>query len=391
MTGIDSLPRMLQCSNEQISQRFYMNTKAAILWEQGSDLSVEEALLEAPRAGEVLVEVKAAGVCHSDLHPARGDWPARTPLVLGHEGAGVVREVGSGVQGLRVGDHVVFCWAPACGVCPACLEGRPVLCDRLERTTFRNRMPGGGTRLTARGQALAHFNSTACFADFAVVAEEGAVRVPADVGFEALATLGCAVITGVGAVMNAARVEKGARVVVIGAGGVGLNVMQGARLSGCEQVIAVDTRSAPLRLAQDFGATHVVEAGAENVAEQLIELAGGRGADYVFDTVGAPGTLSQALRVARKGGTVVVTGLSRTDTRASFPLFPFVMQEKRLIGSVYGSGHPLMEIPRLVALYQEGKLKLEELATRTYSLAEVNDALQALASGEGARGIIRWP
>ncbi|HEX8176209.1 MAG TPA: Zn-dependent alcohol dehydrogenase [Pyrinomonadaceae bacterium] len=367
-----------------------MKIDAAILWEQGSPLSVEEAELEAPRAGEVLVEIRAAGVCHSDLHPARGDWPARTPLVLGHEGAGIVREVGEGVTRLREGDHVVLCWAPPCGQCPPCLEGRPVLCDRLEKTTFRNRLPAGGTRLRARGTDVAHFNSTACFADFAVVAEEGAAAVPADVEFEALATLGCAVITGVGAVMNAARVEAGARVVVIGAGGVGLNVVQGARLADCEKIIAVDTRRAPLELALGFGATDALES-TDDIVEQVAALTNGRGADYLFDTVGMPETLGQALRFARKGGTVVLTGLSRTDARAAFPLFPFVMQEKRLVGSVYGSGQPLRDIPRLVELHREGRLKLHELATRTYRLEEVNDALSALASGEGARGIIRWP
>jgi S-(hydroxymethyl)glutathione dehydrogenase/alcohol dehydrogenase len=367
-----------------------MNINAAILWEQGAPLSVEEAELEAPRAGEVLVEVKAAGVCHSDLHPARGDWPTRTPLVLGHEGAGIVREIGEGVTLVRAGQHVVFYWAPPCGACPLCLQGRPVLCDRLERTTYRNRLPGGGTRLRARGKDVAHYNGTACFADYAVVAEEGLIPVPRDLPFEALATLGCAVITGVGAVLNAARVEAGARVVVIGAGGVGLNVVQGARLAGCEKIIAVDTRSKPLELAREFGATHAVEASTETVSEQVRELTDGRGADYVFDTVGAPATLAQALGFARKGGTIVVTGLSRTDTLASVPLFPFVMQEKRLVGSLYGSGQPSRDVPQLVALYREGKLKLNELATRTYHLEGVNDALDALASGEGARGIIRW-
>jgi Zn-dependent alcohol dehydrogenase len=237
---------------------------------------------------------------------------------------------------------------------------------------------------------MAHFNGTACFADFAVVAEEGAIPVPTDVPFEALATLGCAVITGVGAVRNAARVEAGARVVVIGAGGVGLNVVQGAVLAGCEKIIAVDTRSKPLSLARDFGATHALEASTENVVGLVRELTDGRGADYVFDTVGTPATLSQALAFARKGGTVVLTGLSRTDALASIPIFPFVMQEKRLIGSLYGSGQQWRDIPHLVALYQEGKLKLRELATRTYRLDGVNDALAALASGEGARGIIRW-
>lgn len=367
-----------------------MKINAAILWEQGKPLSVEEAELETPRAGEVLVEVLAAGVCHSDLHPARGDWPTRTPLILGHEGAGIVREVGEGVTRVRAGDHVVFCWAPPCGICPPCLEGRPVLCDRLERTTYRNRLPGGGTRLRARGQDVFHSNGTACFADYAVVAEEGVIPVAKDVSFEALATIGCAVITGVGAVLNAARAEAGSRVVVIGAGGVGLNVMQGARLAGCEKIIAVDTRSNPLSLARAFGATHTLEATAETILDEVRQLTDGRGADYVFDTVGAAATIAQALTFARKGGTIIVTGLSRTDTLASIPLFPFVMQEKRLIGSVYGSGQPSRDVPRLVALYQEGKLKLNELATRSYRLEDINDALAALASGEGARGIIRW-
>jgi S-(hydroxymethyl)glutathione dehydrogenase/alcohol dehydrogenase len=367
-----------------------MKINAAVLWEQGAPLSVEEAELDAPRAGEVLVELKAAGVCHSDLHPARGDWPARTPLVLGHEGAGVVREVGAGVTRVRTGDHVVFCWAPPCGACPPCAEGRPVLCDRLERTTYRNRLPAGGTRLRARGQDVAHFNGTACFADFAVVAEEGAIPVPADVPFEALATLGCAVITGVGAVLNAARVEAGARVVVVGAGGVGLNVVQGARLAGCERIIALDTRERPLELAREFGATDALDAGAADTAAAVRELTGGRGADYVFDTVGAAETVARSLTLARKGGTVVVTGLARTDTAASVPVFPFVMQEKRLVGSLYGSGRPGRDIPRLVELHREGRLKLSELATRTYGLASVNEALDALARASGARGIIRW-
>jgi S-(hydroxymethyl)glutathione dehydrogenase/alcohol dehydrogenase len=367
-----------------------MKINAAILWEQGAPLAVEEAELEGPRAGEVLVEMKAAGVCHSDLHPARGEWPARTPLVLGHEGAGVVREVGEGVVRVRAGDRVVLCWAPPCGVCAPCAEGRPVLCDRLERTTFRNRLPAGGTRLRARGRDLFHHNGTACFADFAVVAEEGVIPVPEEVPFEALATLGCAVVTGVGAVLNAARAEAGASAVVIGAGGVGLNVVQGARLAGCAPVIAVDTRSRPLELAREFGATDVFEAAGEGVAERVRGLTGGRGADYVFDTVGAPATLAQALAYARKGGTVVVTGLARADALAAFPLFPFVMQEKRLVGSVYGSGQPARDVARLVALYQEGRLKLSELVTRTYRLDEVNQALSALADAEGARGIILW-
>jgi S-(hydroxymethyl)glutathione dehydrogenase/alcohol dehydrogenase len=367
-----------------------MNINAAILWEQGEALSVEKAELDPPRASEVLVEIKAAGVCHSDLHPARGDWPARTPLVLGHEGAGIVREVGANVTRVRPGDHVVFCWAPPCGTCVYCLAERPVLCERLERTSYRNKMPAGGTRLHARGQDLGAFNSTACFADFAVVPEEGAIPVAADVPLEVLGSIGCAVVTGVGAVTNAARVQAGASVVVIGAGGVGLNVIQGARIANSEKIIAIDRQLAALKLASEFGATHVVESTNADVLASVRELTSGRGADYVFDTVGASTTLTQALDCARKGAAVVITGLARTDMMASFPMFPFVMQEKRLIGSLYGSGQPFRYVPQLLELYREGKLKLRELIARTYSLNEVNQALTALDNSEGGRGMIRW-
>ena len=365
-----------------------MKVTAAILWERGKPLSVEEAELDPPGPGEVLVEVKAAGVCHSDLHPARDDWPIRTPVVLGHEGAGIVRETGPDVTALKAGDRVVFCWAPACGVCPACREGRAVLCDRLDQTTYRNRLPSGTTRLHARGQPLAHFLGTACFADYVVVPEEGAVSVDDDVAFDALAMLGCAVVTGVGAVMTAAAVPRGASVVVVGAGGVGLNVAQAARIAGCERVIAVDTRRPPLEIARAFGATDVVDLASNKLADAVRELTNGRGADFVFDTVGTPSTLSDAIAAARKGGTVVLTGLSRIDAVGSIPMFPLVMQEKRLVGSVYGSGRPSADIRRLLGWYKDGRLKLKELVTRTYRLNEINDALDALGAGRGARGVV---
>src|SRR5947208_11965925 len=366
-----------------------MDIHAAVLWEQGQPLSVASAGLDAPGPGEVLVEIKAAGVCQSDLHPARGDWPIRTPLVLGHEGAGIVREVGPSVATVRPGDHVVLCWAPACGVCPPCREGRAVLCDRAEKTNYRNRLPSGAARLHARDRDLSAFLGTACFADSVVVAEAGAIPVSRDVPFEALATLGCAVLTGVGAVTNAAQVPAGARVAVIGAGGIGLNVVQGAAIAGCEHIIVMDVRPVPLALARQFGATHTLEAPAD-AAAAVRNLTAGRGADCVFDTVGSPTTLTAALGATRKGGAVVLTGLSRADSQAAFPMFPFVMQEKRLIGSVYGSGDPRRDIPRLVSLYQEGRLKLSELVSRTYTLDKVNDALTALAASDGARGVIRW-
>jgi S-(hydroxymethyl)glutathione dehydrogenase/alcohol dehydrogenase len=370
-----------------------MNIHAAILWEQGQPLSVEPAELDAPGPGEVLVELKAAGVCHSDLHPVRGDWPAKTPLVLGHEGAGIVREVGPSVTTVKVDDHVVLCWAPACGVCAPCLEGHAVLCDRVEKVTFRNKLPSGGARLHARGQDVAPFLGTACFSDFVVVPEAGAIPVARDIPFDALATIGCAVITGVGAVTNAGQVPGGSRVAVIGAGGVGLNVVQGAAIAGCERIIAIDLRPKPLELARQFGATDTIGGAPDaspDVPAAVRALTAGRGVDFVFDTVGSPATLALALAATRKGGAVVLTGLSRMDAQGSIAMFPFVMQEKRLIGSVYGSGQPSRDIPRLVSLYQDGRLKLGELVSRTYALDKVNDALSALAASDGARGVVRW-
>jgi S-(hydroxymethyl)glutathione dehydrogenase/alcohol dehydrogenase len=328
-------------------------------------------------------------VCHSDLHPVRGDWPVRTPLVLGHEGAGIVRDVGPSVSTLKAGDHVVLCWAPACGVCAPCVEGRAVLCDRVEKVTFRNKLPSGASRIHARGQDVAPFLGTACFSDLVVVPDAGAIKVAADIPFDALATIGCAVITGVGAVTNAGQVPRGSKVAVIGAGGVGLNVVQGATIAGCERIIAVDVRPKPLEIATHFGATDTIDASGD-VAPAVRALTAGRGVDFVFDTVGSAATLALAFACTRKGGAVVLTGLSRMDAQGAIAMFPFVMQEKRLLGSVYGSGQPARDIPRLVSLYQEGRLKLSELVSRTYTLDNVNAALTALAASDGARGVIRW-
>jgi S-(hydroxymethyl)glutathione dehydrogenase/alcohol dehydrogenase len=364
-----------------------MKMRAAVLWERGRPMSVEDVDLDPPGPGEVLVQVKAAGVCHSDLHPARDEWPIKTPIVLGHEGAGIVHEVGAGVTTVRLGDHVVLCWAPACGVCPPCVERRAVLCERLDKTTYRNRLPSGPSKLHARGQDLQHFLSTACFAEFAVVPAEGAVAVDRSVPFDVLATIGCAVVTGVGAVTTAARVYAGARVAVIGAGGVGLNVIQAAALAGCDRIVAVDRASAPLTLARTFGATDTLDA-ASNTVDQIRALTGGRGADFVFDTVGTPATLTDAVAAARKGGTIVLTGLSRVDAHASLPMFPFVMQEKKLIGSAYGSGRPVEDIVTLVRWFTEGRLKLRELVSRTYTLNQIDAAMAALAASAGARGVI---
>jgi Zn-dependent alcohol dehydrogenase len=320
----------------------------------------------------------------------RGKFSAPLPAVLGHEGAGVVAEVGPGVTTLRPGDGVIPLWRLSCGACEFCRIGRPALCTEGTRIRNTGRLVDGTSRLSLGGRELMHYAGVSTFCEYSVVPEAALLKIAGDVPLDRAALLGCAVVTGVGAVKNAAKVKPGNSVAVFGVGGVGLNVVQGAGLAGCEKIIALDTRRKPLELAHEFGATHTIEASGETILEQVRELTDGRGANYVFDTVGAPATLAQALKLARKGGTIVVTGLSRTDTLASIPLFPFVMQEKRLVGSLYGSGQPLKDIPHLVSLYQEGKLKLTELATRTYHLDGINEALAALASAEGARGIICW-
>jgi S-(hydroxymethyl)glutathione dehydrogenase/alcohol dehydrogenase len=364
-----------------------MHIHAAILWEQGQPLSVESAELDPPGAGEVLIELQAAGVCHSDLHPARGDWPAKTPLVLGHEGAGVVREIGPSVTTLTRDDHVVLCWAPACGVCAPCLEGRAVLCDRVEKVTFRNKLPSGAARLHARGQDVAPFLGTACFSDFVIVPEAGAIKVARDVPFEALATIGCAVITGVGAVTNAGRVPPGSRVAVIGAGGVGLNVVQGAAIAGCERIIAIDLRPKPLEIARQFGATDTIDASGD-VAPAVRALTAGRGADFVFDAVGSPATLTLAFACTRRRRGRADRALAH-GRAGGVPDVSVRDAEKRLLdrstdrGSRRGTSAPGVAV-------SGGQAEARRVVSRTYTLDKVNDAMTALAASDGARGVIRW-
>jgi S-(hydroxymethyl)glutathione dehydrogenase/alcohol dehydrogenase len=364
-----------------------MRVRAAVLWKAGEPLSVETVDLAPPGPGEVLVAVEVAGVCHSDLHAVRGDWPVRGPLVPGHEGAGVVREIGAGVTRVRPGQHVVFCWAPPCGQCASCVGGRPGLCSRIDRVTLRHRLPGGGTRLRANGIELAPFLGTACFATHTVLPEEALVVVPFEVPFAVLASVGCAVVTGLGAVTNAARVPAGAVVAVIGAGGVGLNVVQGAVLARCSRIIAVDRQVGALAMAAAMGATDTVQA-TRSTAVAIRALTGGCGVDFAFDTVGTSATLTDAIAATAKGGTIVVTGLSGFDALAQVPISRFVLDQKRLQGSLYGSGDPRRDIEDVVAWHQQGRVRLGDLATRSYRLDEVNAALEALAAGEAGRGIL---
>ncbi len=361
--------------------------RAAVLHEAGRPMAVHDLALDPPQRGEVLVEVRAAGVCHSDHHYMSGDLATPLPVVLGHEGAGVVSAVGEGVSGVAPGDHVVLVWRPACGRCEFCVRGRPALCELGRTMRATGGMRDGSTRMHLGTSDVRHFLGVSCLAERCVVVEESLVRVPDDVPFEVAAILGCAVITGVGAVINAARVRPGSSVLVIGAGGVGLPAVMGAQLAGAARIIAADRVPFKLELAREFGATDVIDAGQTDLVKEVRRLTGD-GVDYSFEVIGRAETVVDAVRSLRRGGVATAVGLGPMDARAAIPFGDLILQEKTLQGSLYGSAAPSFEIGRLIDLYRAGRLPLDRLVSRTYPLEEVNEAYQAMLDGEVARAVI---
>jgi NDMA-dependent alcohol dehydrogenase len=362
-----------------------MKTRAAVLYQPRTPLVVEEIDLEEPREGEVMVKVSAAGVCHSDYHVMLGEWTSPMPVVLGHEGAGVVEQVGPGVKNVKVGDHVVLNFRPNCGWCGHCVRGQPVLCNGSE--TPRNEMFSGGSRMSLNGETVHHFARTSCFSQHTVVQESGAVPIRDDMPLDRAALIGCSVMTGVGAVINTARVEAGSKVVVIGCGGVGLNCVQGAALAGADQIVAVDVRQNKLDYAVAFGATDVVNASNQDPVGLVHELTGG-GADYAFEALGRSETIRQAYDAVRPGGMAVVVGMAPEDDEVAINALSLPRNEKILMGSYYGSARPWIDLPRLVNLYLSQRLRVDELVSRSYALEEINTAYEALAAGEVARSVI---
>ena len=363
--------------------------KAAVFYRPQEPLAVEEVDLLQPRRNEVTVRLAATGVCHSDLHYMDGLLSYPTPAVLGHEGAGVVEEVGEGVTYVQPGDHVILSFVPSCGQCSYCVAGRPNLCTVGNRAANRGTLLDGTTRLRKGEQEIYHMMSIACFAERTVVPEPSLVKIREDMPLDRAALIGCSVMTGVGAVINNAGVRAGSVVVVIGCGGVGLNVIQGASLSGAAKVIAVDVNDFKLELAQQFGATHTVNAAKDpDVARAVRQLSPG-GADYAFEVIGRPETMRQAYDATRRGGMTVVVGLAPADAEVSIPAVS-LLGEKVLTGSSYGGARPRIDMPRLVDLYMAGKLKLDELISRRYPLEGINDAFQAMRDGEVARSIIEF-
>lgn len=364
-----------------------MKVLAAVLEAARRPFEVQELDLAEPQTGEVLVKLAATGVCHSDWHLVTGDTKHPMPCVPGHEGAGVVEAVGPGVGSVRVGDHVALNWAPSCGVCFYCQAGRPSLCAAYTEPIWAGTMLDGTTRFSRGGQPVFHYSALACFAEMTVVPQQCCVLMPKEVPLQVAALIGCAVTTGVGSVLNTANVPAGASAAVFGVGGVGLSTVMGLVLAGATTIIAVDQYASRLQQAQALGATHGLLAG-EGVNDRLRELTGGRGPDFVFEAVGLPQLQEQCLDAVRPGGTVVLSGISPMGSSTNLPGAVLVRQEKTVMGSYYGTADAARDFPRYAADFLEGRLKLDQLISRTYSLEEINEAYDDMLQGRVSRGVV---
>jgi len=355
--------------------------------EIGQPVAVETIQVEAPRHGEVTLRLAACGVCHSDLSATNGTITYPLPLVLGHEGAGVVSAVGEGVTRFAIGDHVVSSFVSMCGRCHYCQTGRPQLCVQSLQALYT--LPDGTVRTAdAAGNALNVFCGCGVMAEYATVHTDNVVKIDKEMPLQQAALIACGVMTGVGAAVNTARVTAGSVVVVFGCGGVGLNVLQGSAIAGARMIVAVDTSDTKLEWARQFGATHTFNVtGQPQVGKSLYKLTEG-GADYAFDCVGVGAVSEQAWGVLRRGGTAVIVGIAKTTDKISLNAQQVALSEKTLTGSYYGSARPQQDFPRLIGLYRGGKLKLDELITRTYSITEAPQAFADLEAGMEGRGVI---
>ncbi len=374
-----------------------MKIRAAVLSEMGAErpyakskpLAIEEVELDPPGPGEVLVKIAAAGICHSDYHVMKGEWRNGLPMILGHEASGIVAEVGPGVTGLKPGDRCALSFRSWCGRCRYCIAGRPILCNGYDSGP-RGSMLDGTYRVHRNGEDIPVMGRMGGFAEYAVMPAQQVLPITADIDMESLALIGCAVTTGVGAVINAAKVEPGASVAVIGCGGVGLNVIQGATIVSASRIIAVDLLDNKLEYAKQFGATHTVNASQGDAVEQVRELTGG-GVDYAFEVIGNARTAEQAIEMTRQAGTAVIVGMAPQNQRASFDPLLFVQKETRLLGSWYGSARPRLDFQRFIDLTLAGKLKVREMISARYTLDQINEGYDRLGRGEVARSIVEFP
>ena len=360
--------------------------KAAVCHAFGEPLRIEEVELRRPGTGEVSVRLAACAICHSDVAFMQGAWGDELPAVYGHEAAGVVDEVGDGVREVAAGDHVVVTLVRSCGRCAQCLRGQPALCEQLWEFPLSKSSPLTG----ADGVPIHQGLRTGAFAERVTVDVSQVVSVPPDVSLEAASLLACGVVTGVGAVVNTARVEVGSTVVVFGTGGVGLNVVQGAVLAGAQLIVAVDLLDHKLEAAARFGATHTLNPALDDVVAEVLQLTDGRGADYAFDASAAIPAIEQGAKLIRRGGTLVLVGIPPTGASVQFDAVAIADGALRILGSKMGSVRPQLDIPDLVALYRQGRLKLDELISERYPLERINEAVASADRGEALRPLITF-
>jgi S-(hydroxymethyl)glutathione dehydrogenase / alcohol dehydrogenase len=366
-----------------------MKTRAAIAWKAGQPLTVEQVDLEGPKAGEVLVEIMATGICHTDWYTLSGADPEGIfPAILGHEGAGVVREVGPGVSSLRRDDHVIPLYTPECRQCKFCLSHKTNLCQAIRATQGRGLMPDATSRFSLDGKPVYHYMGTSTFSNYVVVPEIALAKVRSDAPFDKICYIGCGVTTGIGAVIFTARVEAGANVVVFGLGGIGLNVIQGARMVGADKIIGVDINPAREAMARRFGMTHFVNPSqVENVVDTLVGLTDG-GADYSFECIGNPQVMRQALECCHKGwGQSIIIGVAPAGAEISTR--PFQLVTGRVWkGSAFGGARGRTDVPRIVDWYMEGKINIDELITHRLPLERINEGFDLMKSGQSIRSVV---
>jgi S-(hydroxymethyl)glutathione dehydrogenase/alcohol dehydrogenase len=362
-----------------------MRAEAAVLYEVRKPLVVEDVELMDAGPGEVRVRWTANGVCHSDLHVMTGDYPHPLPVVLGHEAAGVVEQIGAGVQTVKAGDHVCSSYIPSCGRCGYCIGGQPTMCALRDKPRWF--MLDGTARFRRGGQSLHHFLQVSGYATHSVLPEESVIPIRKDAPLDVVCLVSCGVLAGAGPVFNRAKVPPGASVAVWGCGGVGLNTIQAARLVGAGKIIAVDVMPKKLAWAEEFGATHVVDASKEDPVARVHAISGMGGVDYSFEVVGTQKTIEQALLATHRGGTCVVVGVSPAGTRISVDP-SLLLQQRVLTGSSFGAGHQRTDVPMLIDLYMTGKYKLDELITRRVPLRELNEAFDLMVQGEVKRSVV---